>query len=54
MATPHVSEAKLKRLNKRAKNQRVEACLAEEKSHRSTAEKSYRHWREKATYYKRW
>ena len=54
MVTPHVSKAKLKRLNKRAKDQRVEACLAEERSQRSTAAKSSRHWREKAAYYKRW
>ena len=54
MATVKVSKSKLKRLNKLAKTQRLETCLVEEKSLRSRAEQSCRHWRDKADNFKRY
>ena len=53
MMADSYSMSKKKRLNRKAKQTRLELSLNEEKNKRSTAESSSRHWKEKATFYKR-
>ena len=47
-----ISKAKVKRLNRKANSQRVEAALSQERQQVS-AEATAKHWRHKACLYKR-
>ena len=54
MATKEpISKSKAKRLKKKAKSIRIETALNQEKKLRETAELSTKHWKQKATLYKR-
>ena len=48
-----LSKSKAKRLNKRAKYQRIAATLDQEKKKRELVEGSAKHWKHKATLYKK-
>ena len=48
-----ISKAKVKMLNRKAKSQRVEAALSQERQLKVSAEATAKHWRHKACLYKR-
>ena len=49
-----VSRSKTKRLNRKAKTQRLEEELCQEKKKRNAAERTAKNWREKALQYRRY
>jgi hypothetical protein len=52
-ALGQVSKSKAKRLNRKAKSQRMETAFHQEKRMRVSAENTTKHWKNKAILYKR-